>query len=1332
MTDTHKIAPLDTDNWVSWSIQFVAKLELKDWAGALLQADHAHSSKVKALLALHVVERHLYVVDKAKTAKEAFDSLETTFKESSIARKLQLKKELADLEKGEAEDLNVYLSRARALENRLTAAGCSIDDLPLAFLGGLGEDYDMDVRIISAKGESIDLNAIMPQLLQTESLIKSRGAREERGASFNSTHQRPGQQQSRQRSGGRGAGQPQGRGRGQQPGVNPHRHLDCNYCKKKGHIERDCRKKQRDEAGTAGTSANPALMMATIGSAAIAVDSKCSNEWIIDTGASTHMTHDFSALLEYRSHKHATYIKCANGATARVEGTGDVTLNTTSGVVMLRDVLYVPELKANLLSVSSAMSKGTVGDFAADTITLRQSGRIVLTATRRSDLFFVDMLGAPAALASMQSSAQLWHRRFGHLGYGALSKMASGQLVQGLDVTPAAFLEAKQPPCGPCVMAKQHRRPFFPARSNASAPLERLHTDVCGPITPPTRAGERYVVTFTDEFTKLSVVQLIKTKNEVKTVLPEVIKLLETQSGLTVKGIRSDRGGEYLNEAVRSTLAQRGILHQTTAPYTPEQNGLAERINQTLMDRTRASLLDAELPRDMWGEALSTANYLRNRSLTANTPAGTPWQSFFGEPPDVSHLRVFGCTAYVHRPKQQRRKLDDKARKGVFVGYAPASKAYRVLVDNTIVTSRDVTFDEAVPVEDYFSDDGDDMPPLLEESDLDEDDEDDAAPGEPGPSEHVAGEQGTGELDLPPPAQPAPPAPQPPPAVQQPAAQQPPAQPPVPPSAHQPVPLQSANRPVRQRAAPDRFRPDAYHTAAHAIPLDDEPANEREALSGPAAAQWRHAMDEEMQSLAANQCWQLQELPPDAKAIGCKWVFKIKRDSKGNVERYKARLVAKGFTQREHIDFEEVYAPVSQYSTLRAFLAVIAEQDLELRQLDITTAFLNGDLTEELYMQQPPGYNFGGPRTACRLLRAIYGLRQAGRAWHIKLKAALLNIGFSPSTADASFFILQSGGDLILVLVYVDDILIAAPSMDAIAGIISQLLTVFKGRDLGEPVLFLGMQIRRDRQLRTLHLRQERYALSICDRFGPSGSRAKVLPLAPGLQLVREGDAMSVDEGLFGELIGCLLYLASCTRPDIAQAVGTLARFMSAPKQQHWHAAMGVLRYISNTSTMGITYSGSAPLQIFCDADFAGDIDTRRSRTGFVGTLNGGAIVWNSKLQPTVAVSTCEAEYMALAAACKDALWLRKLLPDLGMALGPQPITIRCDNQGALMLARNPISTPRSKHIDVLHHFARERAERSEVSFVHVGTADNIADSLTKALPEAKFKFCLEGMGVKE
>ena len=1176
-----------------------------------------------------------------------------------------------------------------------------------------------------------------PQL-QAEQLTRSLSYRSERGAAFNASKDTKGSWSTQPHGAGSGKGAGKGKGRGQRDGAKDYSQLKCHYCGKKGHIKRDCRRKKREESapGAEGSSLMAASSFAAVASelAAISAEAgthsaarvaasktsghKYSDEWILDSGASSHMTHDKSALQDFRSLKIASRITFGNGDQGMAEGKGDIVLHTPCGKATLRDVLYVPTLVTNLLSVSTAMDRGTDVKFDSikHTVTLLQRGRAVLTATRRDNLFIVnrDKPAAHTALVATKESAaaQLWHRRFGHLSYDSLAKMARGSMVRGMDISPAAFLDAKQRVCEPCVLAKQQRKPFFASQSTATEPLECVHTDICGPITPATIKGERYFATFSDEATTLSITHLLKRKSDMESVLPKVLRLLETQIGKKVKAIRSDRGGEYISAATERYLAGRGIIHQRTAPYTPEQNGQAERMNRTLVERARAAILDHGLPRNLWGESVQAANYVRNRSIAARIPAGTPWKSAFNVQPDVSHLRVFGCIAYVHRPRQRRKKLDNKAQKGIFVGYATDSKAYRVLVDGKIIESRDVTFDEAAEAPSSSNSHADagepPMPGLISDSDSEDDADDNGdedsnddhfwGPPQPAHSGQLSASSSEDEDDTAP----------------DPGESQ-----------------QSATRPQRTRTAPDFYRPDSCH-AATIIQLDDEPRSAKEALSGPQAQQWRQAMDEEMKSLAENHCWELEELPSTAKAIGCKWIFKIKRDAKGNIERYKARLVAKGFTQREHIDFEEVYAPVSQYATLRALLSTVADRDLELRQLDIKTAFLNGDLEEELYMNQPPGYETGGRRTVCRLRRALYGLRQAGRAWHVKLKKALQDLGFTASDADASLFTQHSGGDLIIVLVYVDDILIAARDLTAIQGVTGQLLTIFQGRDMGEPALFLGMQIQRDRAQRTLQLSQERYALSVCERFGMEGSRTKTIPLTPGLQLQREGDAMSVDECLYGELIGCLLYLASCTRPDIAQAVGTLARFMSAPKQQHWLAAKGILRYISCTSARGITFRGAKALAIFCDADFAGDMDTRRSRTGFVGTLNGGAIVWNSKLQPTVAASTCEAEYMALAAACKEALWLRKLLPDLGIAAHHGPITIQGDNVGALMVARNPISTPRSKHIDVLHHFARERAQRKEVCFEYISTAENMADVMTKALPERKFKLCLDGMGLSD
>lgn len=462
-----------------------------------------------------------------------------------------------------------------------------------------------------------------------------------------------------------------------------------------------------------------------------------------------------------------------------------------------------------------------------------------------------------------------------------------------------------------------------------------------------------------------------------------------------------------------------------------------------------------------------------------------------------------------------------------------------------------------------------------------------------------------------------------------------------------------------------------------------------------------------------------------------KWVFTLKRDADGNIERYKARLVAKGFQQREGVDFNEVFAPVSKHATLRTFLAVVAERGLHLHQLDVKTAFLNGDLEETIYMKQPAGYEQGGPRTVCRLRKAIYGLRQAPRAWHIKLHATLEKMGFRASKADASLFVRGHGDDAVYLLVYVDDILIASKHLAAVAAVKAELGSIFTVRDLGEAKFFLGMEITRNPVDGTIKLSQARATRDLLSKFGMDEAKIKGTPMSTATRLTR-GGSKEVDKTQvpYMELVGSLLYLASCTRPDIAQAVGALSRYMAHPTEHHWSTAKGVLRYLASTPDVGIVFKrGGCTLVGYCDADYAGDIDTRRTTTGYVFLMGDGAVSWCSKLQPTVALSTAEAEYMAAASAVKEALWLRKLLCDFTLS-SKQPVPILCDNQAALKLLVNPIVSSRSKHIDVLHHFARERVARGEVSFTYCPTDRMIADSLTKAVPEHKFLSCSSGMGL--
>ena len=514
--------------------------------------------------------------------------------------------------------------------------------------------------------------------------------------------------------------------------------------------------------------------------------------------------------------------------------------------------------------------------------------------------------------------------------------------------------------------------------------------------------------------------------------------------------------------------------------------------------------------------------------------------------------------------------------------------------------------------------------------------------------------------------------------------------------------------------------------AAH-LAVINEPSTLDEALMSEQSELWQQAMNEEMTSLLKNNTWTLEYPPCGITPIPVKWVFKVKRDGAGNVERFKARLVAKGFRQREGIDYDEVFAPVSKYTTLRTLLALAATKDLEIHQLDIKTAFLNGELEEDAWIQQPPLYDTGDG-TACHLHKSLYGLKQAPRAWHAKLKEELDAMGFYSTAADPALFI-KTSGYTIYLLTYVDDILIVTNDTTALSDTKNKILTAFDARDMGDATCFLGIDIHRDRNARKITLTQHRLINDLLRKNGLEECKPLLTPLSTATKLTKDGEPLDTSVYGYSQLIGSLMYISVCTRPDISQAVGALARYMATPTVTHWHAAKGTLRYIAGTANYGITYGNKClTLEAYCDADYAGDIDTRRSTTGYVFTLSGGAISWSSRLQPTVAASTTEAEFMAAAYVTKEALWLRTLLSELNMEM--DTININADSQSAIKLLKNPVFSMRSKHIDVIYHFARERVARKDVAFKYISTDKMVADILTKPLPSTKFNFCRSMMGI--
>jgi ribonuclease HI len=411
---------------------------------------------------------------------------------------------------------------------------------------------------------------------------------------------------------------------------------------------------------------------------------------------------------------------------------------------------------------------------------------------------------------------------------------------------------------------------------------------------------------------------------------------------------------------------------------------------------------------------------------------------------------------------------------------------------------------------------------------------------------------------------------------------------------------------------------------------------------------------------------------------------------------------------------------------------------MELHQLDIKLAFLQGELEEEVYVEQPPGYEERGSEYACHLKKALYGLKQAPRAWHSRLHQELIKFDFQVSEADPSLYFRGRKNKMVYILVYVDDILIASKEMDDVNEVKKALMATFEARDLREATSYLGIKIERQRESLHLKLSHEVMITDLIKRYTPcftmEDCKTRSVPLNPSIKLTKdEGEVLDRRQYPYCQLVGSLMYLSITTRPDISYAVGVLARHMAKPTLLHWQTAKGVLKYLAGTATKGIVFGsndvGSRSVQGYCDADYAGDTDTRRSTTGYVFLLHGGTITWSSKRQQTVAASTTEAEYMAAASAIKEALWLKKLLKDL--ELESKILDIKMDNQSAIKLLKNPISSMRSKHIDVMHHFARERIQRGEVTVQYISTEKMVADIMTKALQKNKHETCCSSMGLK-
>ena len=530
------------------------------------------------------------------------------------------------------------------------------------------------------------------------------------------------------------------------------------------------------------------------------------------------------------------------------------------------------------------------------------------------------------------------------------------------------------------------------------------------------------------------------------------------------------------------------------------------------------------------------------------------------------------------------------------------------------------------------------------------------------------------------------------------------------------------------------------HESESDLGIENDPVTFSQAMNDVNSDKWLEAMKDELKSMVQNEVWDLVELPEGHQKVGCKWVFKTKRDSRGNLERYKARLVAKGFTQKDGVNYKETFSPVSKKDSFRIIMALVAHYDLELHQMDVKTAFLHGNLNEEVYMNQPMGFiEKGKEHMVCKLKRSIYGLKQASRQWYLKFNDTIVSFGFKENTVDRCIYLKVSGSKFIFLILYVDDILLATNDLHLLYEMKRFLSNNFEMKDMGKATYVIGIEIFRNRSQGMLGLSQKSYINKVLERFRMQNCSASPVPIQKGdkFSLMQcphnDLERKQMDAIPYASVVGSLMYAQICTRPDISFTVGMLGRYQSNPGLDHWKAAKKVLRYLQGTKEYMLTYKRSDHLEVigYSDSDYASCVDTRKSTCGYLYLLAGGAISWKSVKQSVIATSTMEAEFVACFEAMVQAKWLRNFISGLGIVDSiARPLKIYCDNSAAVFFSKNDKYSKGAKHMELKYFAVKEEVQKQRVSIEHISTNLMIADPLTKGLPPKTFTGHVERMGL--
>ncbi|KAJ9545152.1 hypothetical protein OSB04_024859 [Centaurea solstitialis] len=949
--------------------------------------------------------------------------------------------------------------------------------------------------------------------------------------------------------------------------------------------------------------------------------------WVIDTGSGNHICNHLQGFTRRKTlRKDRSNLRVVEGTPLIAEAVGSYSLSLPSGLVLeLGNCYYIPNMIKNVLSFDLLVDQGFYYKYDYKMISVFKNNIFYFKATPVNGLYTVNLQDNSSEIyhiskrsKDIEDQTYLWHCRLSHINKKRVKLLLKGGFLGTFDYKPFDNCES-------CLSGKMTKQPFNKENERATDLLEIIHTDVCGPFSHVARGAYRYFVTFTDDFSRYGYVYLMRHKCESFERFREFHNEVQNQLGKKIKFLRSDRGGEYLSDEFDNHLMECGIVSQLTPPYTPQMNGESERRNRTLLDMVRSMMCHSTLPMSFWGHALETAAHILNRAPTKSLEK-TPYELWKGKKPNISFLRIWGCEVYVKRPTSE--KLKPKSDKCFFVGYPRTTVGYYFYnpEQNKVFVARNGKFLE----EKFLSSKN-----TRKDVDLQVVDEENTTPIVEPEIQHENVEPQSEPIEE--------------------------------------VQTQDLRRSSRVRKEPDRYL--GFLVSQDSGDLN-EPTSYGEAVSGNESEQRQEAMKADMQSMYDNQVWELTDLPRHCRAVGRKWVFKKKTDMDGNVHTFKARLVAKGFTQTHGIDYDETFSPVAMLKSIRTLMAISAYFNYEIWQMDVKTAFLNGKLTEDVYMEQPEGLEDPkNPNKVCKLLKSIYGLKQASRSWNLHFDEIIKEFGFAKSEFEPCVYTKFSGSIITFLVLYVDDILLIGNDVPTLQSVKSWLSRCFQMKDLGEAVYILGIKIYKNRSKRLIELSQM-LSKTQCPVSSHDQEKMKSVPYASA--------------------IGSIMYAMLCTRPDVAYSV----------------AVKNILKYLRRTKDMFLVFGGSKDeisVTGYSDASFQTDRDDFRSQSGYVFTLNGGAISWKSSKQDTIADSTTEAEYIAASDAAKEAIWLRNFLSDL----------------------RVVASISRPIDIFLKYHLIREIIGRGDVRICKIPTEENVADPLTKPLARVKHEAHANSIGMQ-